>query len=235
MIDFNKLINLYLKRDFKPKEIGRYYPSEAGNCLRKTYYSYVYPKPIEEDLMKIFHAGNIIHDLVVNVLKSEKTPEVELLKSEMPVKVELKDFTISGRIDDLVLIKHSGKEILVEAKSTAMLKAVKQPQKHHIMQLQFYMYATGVHNGLILYIEKNTLQSKVFTIEYDKTIAEEAIRRFTLLDKHLKEKTIPIPEARSKDGRDIAWMCKRCEFWDQCYKDTPASKEFTLIEKAETQ
>jgi len=40
MIDFNRLIDFHLFRKSRPKGIGRYYPSEAGNCLRKTWYSY---------------------------------------------------------------------------------------------------------------------------------------------------------------------------------------------------
>ena len=43
-INFNKLIDKYLVREYKPKEIGRYYPSEIGSCLRKVWYSYKNPK-----------------------------------------------------------------------------------------------------------------------------------------------------------------------------------------------
>jgi hypothetical protein len=36
MIDFNKLIDQHLVRKFRPKKVGRYYPSGIGDCLRKT-------------------------------------------------------------------------------------------------------------------------------------------------------------------------------------------------------
>lgn len=232
MLDFNHLINLYLKRDFRKKEIGKYYPSEAGNCLRKLYYSYTIPKPTEDDLLKIFHVGNILHEFVLQVLKSEKTPEVKLLQSEVPVKILMEKFQISGRVDDLIMINASGQAFLVEAKSVAMLEMIKKPQPHHIMQLQFYMHASGVHNGMILYLDKRNLKSKVFDIPYDQGIADQAIARFAILHDHLTEKRIP--EAEARKIREMQWMCKRCEFYEECYKETPAQKEFPLIERETT-
>ncbi len=114
MVDFDKLIDDHIKREYKPKGIGRYYPSEAGSCLRKVWYSYKYPTEIDPDLRKIFEMGNIIHDFIVEVLKSEKTPQVELLKSEFPFKEKIEDFLISGRIDNLIKVKLSGTVYLVE-------------------------------------------------------------------------------------------------------------------------
>src|SRR3989337_1930842 len=51
MIDFNRLIDQFLHRELKPKEIGRYYPSEIGMCMRKLWYSYKFPKEVEADLI----------------------------------------------------------------------------------------------------------------------------------------------------------------------------------------
>jgi len=153
-INFNKLIDNYLVREYKPKEIGRYYPSEIGSCLRKVWYSYKNPKEAESDLIKIFEAGNILHDFVVEVIRSEKNPDVDLLKWEFSVKMQMPDFVISGRVDDLMLIKISNKQVLVEVKSTKSIKYTEEPREAHIMQLMFYMHATGIHNGLLLYIKK---------------------------------------------------------------------------------
>ena len=105
MIDFDRLIDQHLHREFRPKEIGRYYPSEIGMCLRKLWYSYKYPKEVEADLVKVFEAGNILHNFIVDVLKSDRTPEVELLESEFPFELKMQDFVVSGRIDDLLLLK----------------------------------------------------------------------------------------------------------------------------------
>lgn len=215
MIDFNKLIDGYVYREQRPKTAGKYYPSEVGMCIRKLWYSYRFPQKVKPDVLKIFEMGNILHDFIVRVLKSDRNKEVELLKSEMPFKLDMKDFQISGRVDDLLLVKMSGKAVLVEVKSSGMLKAVKSPQKHHIMQLQLYMHSIGIHNGLLLYLEKNTLQAKVFTIDFDEKIVKEAMDRFRELHESLVSGEVPRAEAKINKS-DIGWMCRYCEYKDKC-------------------
>lgn len=220
MIDFNKMIDNHLKKEHRPKGIGKYYPSEIGTCLRKVWYTYNYPLELKPELIKIFEVGNIMHDFVVEVLKSEKNPDVELLRSEFPVRQEIDDFLISGRVDNLILIKASGKNVLVEVKSTMDVSRVWEASPHNVIQLQLYMHLIGVHNGILLYIDKRNLQSKIFEIKYDEKKALEIIERFRLLHRSLKEEAVPEPEARG--SKSTLWMCRYCEYHDRCYKETPA-------------
>ncbi len=222
MIDFDKLIDEHIKRESKPKGIGKYYPSEAGSCMRKVWYSYKYPSEIDPDLRKIFKMGDIIHDFVVEVLKSEKTKDVELLESEFPFKEKVEDFLISGRIDNLIKIKASGKIYLVEVKSTKGIQWVNNASPHNVQQLQLYMHFTGVHNGILLYIDKTNLKSKIFEIKYDEAEARRIIERFKKLHKHLVENILPEAEARAH--KESNWMCKYCEYKERCFKDTPKAK-----------
>jgi len=214
MIDFNKMVDNHIAREHKPKQIGRYYPSEIGNCLRKVWYSYKYPQQVDRDLMKVFEVGNIMHGFVVEVLKSERNREVELLKSEFPFKIEEKDYVISGRVDDLILVKESGKNVLVEVKSTKNIDFVKSPQSSHKAQLMFYMFATGVHDGIVLYVDKSNLQSKAFDIVFDKKKAKKISDKFKLLHNSLKQNELPVDEA--KKSEDMSWMCKFCEYKERC-------------------
>jgi len=217
MIDFDKLVDQHIAREFKPKQIGRYYPSEVGTCIRKVWYSYKYPQDIDPKLRRIFEVGDILHGFVIEVLKSEKNKDVELLQSEMPFKIPMEDFIISGRVDDLVQVKSSGETVLIEVKSTKDVTFVKEPQTNHVMQLMFYMEATGVHNGIILYIDKNNLSSKIFDIEFDHQKASDIFDRFSILHEHLKKDEVPKPEAMTV--ADMAWMCRFCEYRNKCDKN----------------
>jgi CRISPR/Cas system-associated exonuclease Cas4 (RecB family) len=221
MIDFNAMIDNHLKREHRPKGIGRYYPSEIGMCMRKTFYSYKFPTEIKPDLVKIFEVGNILHDFVVDVLKSEKTPGIKLLKSEFPFEEKINDFTISGRIDDLILLELSGKEVLVEVKSTGNIDFVREAMHHNVMQLQLYMHLLKIHNGVVLYIDKRNLQSKVFSISYDENEAKKILDRFKALHTSLTKDYLPDPEARA--SREGVWMCKYCEYREKCYEENPTS------------
>jgi CRISPR/Cas system-associated exonuclease Cas4 (RecB family) len=219
MVDFNELITKFVHRELRGKTIGRYYPSEAGNCKRKTYYSYKIPKETDVEVLKVFEMGNMVHELIVKVLQSEKTPDIELLGKEIPFKIDQKDFIISGRIDDMILVKIENERYIVEVKSTSALKFTENPNPGHISQLQLYMHASGIHKGIILYIEKNTLQAKHFFIDYSPKKVENSIERINEIHKSLTSDTLPEPEARLVPGMN--WMCRYCNYKDECYEATP--------------
>ncbi len=217
MINFDKLVEMHLTKEQKAKQIGRYYPSEIGSCMRKTWYSYKYPQQVSMDLLKIFEAGNMVHDFVVRVFKSEKNKNVELVKEEMPFKFEGDGFIISGRIDDLVLLKENGKQVLVEVKSAKTIKGMEKAKLSNELQLILYMHILNIPDGVLLYVDKTNLQSKVFVIPYDKKRGEQIIERFKQLDVSLKSNLLP--EAEGKQIEDLNWMCSFCEYVGKCDKN----------------
>ncbi len=217
MINFNELIERFLKREISVKKIGRYYPSEIGRCLRNLYYSYKYPMEIKPRLLKIFELGNIMHDFVVRVLESEKISEIELIDYEIPINVKIDDFIISGRVDDLILLKTDGRKILVEVKSHKDIRTLSGPQNTHLIQIQFYMHATGIKEGILLYIDKATLDTKSFYVKYDEHWSKLILERFRMLHRALKENQLPKPEAKLIP--ELTWMCNYCEYKEKCERE----------------
>lgn len=214
-IDFNKLIDNHLEREYRPKSIGRYYPSEIAGCMRKTWFSYKNPKQTDVKLARIFEAGNMLHEFITEVIKSEKNPEVELIRSELPIEIKEKDFIVSGRIDNLVLVKIDNKLALVEVKSTKFIP--KEHRKEHEIQLQLYMKALGVHEGIILYIQKDNLETKTFPIKFNKKLGDKILERFKELHKALT--LDKIPEAEAKLDKEKSWMCEYCNYEGECRKE----------------
>ena len=221
MIDFDEMIHNFLKRELSEKKIGKYYPSECGSCIRKSWYSYKIPKEVDKELTGVFQAGNMVHEFIVDVLKSEKNPHVNLLGSEVPFKIDIDGLVVSGRIDNIIRVEVDKKVYLVEVKSASALKFLDKPSESHIMQLQLYMHKQKIHDGLVLYIEKNTLKTKVFDVKYDFNIVEEAVNRFRVLHNFLVSEKLPDPEARIE--KDMNWQCKKCNYKEECYKATPES------------
>ena len=213
MVDFNELIDTYLARRMSRKTQGRYYPSEIGSCLRKTWYSYKQPKATETALIRIFEAGNMLHEFIEEVLKSEKNPNVELLGTEIPIKLYHKDFLISGRIDNLILVKIENKKFLVEVKSCKFLP--KEFRKEHETQLQLYMHALEVSDGIILYIQKDNLQTKSFEIKHTPEKASQILERFESIHDSLTKNQIP--EAEAKHDENKVWLCNNCPWKEECW------------------
>ncbi|HIJ99853.1 TPA: Dna2/Cas4 domain-containing protein [archaeon] len=219
MIDFDELVDNYLKRESKKKTIGRYYPSEIGGCLRKIWYSYKFPEEEKDkDLIKIFALGDMIHDFVVKVLESDKNAHIDSIGVEIPFTREVEDFIISGRIDNLILFKEDSKKLLIEVKSIKNINSLDDAKPEHKMQLQLYMNSLDIKNGVVLYIDKQNLKSKVFPLAYDEEMANKIIGRFKALHASLVNDIIPIPEARIEDK---TYICRFCEYEDRCYAETP--------------
>ena len=175
MINFDEMVDKFLQSEIRIRSIGRYYPSEAGQCMRKVWYSFRNPKPADKQLLKVFEAGNRLHEFVAEVFQSDKNPQIDLVEKEVPFLIEIDDFVISGRIDDLIRVKIENKEALVEVKSTKDLRYMEEPSESHVMQLQLYLHARKLREGILLYLEKNTLKSKTFHIVYDDNIFSIAI------------------------------------------------------------
>ncbi|MDP6704156.1 MAG: Dna2/Cas4 domain-containing protein, partial [archaeon] len=223
MIDFDELVDNFLKRESKKKTIGRYYPSEIGSCLRKIWYSYNFPsEEKDKDLIKIFALGDMIHDFVVKVLESDKNAHIDSIGDEIPFTREVEDFIISGRIDNLILLKEDSKKLLIEVKSIKQLNGLDDAKPEHKMQLQLYMNSLDIKDGVILYIDKQNLKSKVFPLTYDEEMANKIIERFKILHTSLTNNIIPVPEARIEDK---GYICRFCEYEDRCYAETPKLEE----------
>ncbi len=224
MIDFDEMIDNYVTREERKKDIGRYYPSEIGTCMRKIWYSYKQPISFKANTLKIFELGNMLHEFVVKVLESEKNSHVTLVSKEAPFKYEVDDFVISGRIDDVILIKADGKTVIVEVKSSGNIDFIEEAIGYNKMQLQLYMHILDIHNGILLYVDKRNLASKVFTVDYSEEEAIHAINRFKALHKLLKYDAVPDPESRS--SQETVWVCRNCEYRDRCYNETPSSAKW---------
>ncbi len=224
MIDFNEMLSNYLRRESRPRTAGKYYPSESGSCMRKTWYSYKMPREADKELVKFFEAGNLVHELVADVIKSDKNPGIDLLATESPMFISHNDFVISGRMDDILLVRVDSKIYILEVKSVSSLNYCKEPKKPHIAQLQLYMHSSGIHDGLILYIERNNLQSAVFKINYEPDVVKATLERFAKLNVHLRTEKLPEPEARI-ERKELGWQCDKCQYKKECYESDPATIE----------
>jgi len=222
-VDFNKLIERHLEHENRPKKVGSYYPSEAGSCMRKAWYSYKHPQPTDPKKGKYFFLGNMLHDFMAEVLENPVNTEVKLLEKEVSLKIPQPNFVISGRLDDIFMLTADGRKFILEVKSTGQsFEWMKEPQEAHVMQLQLYMHAHEIKEGIILYLDKSSLESKWFHLRHDCAVAEAVIARFAELDKHLKEEKLPEPEAKQKPK--WSWMCKYCEYLDRCNTDGSGEK-----------
>lgn len=170
---------------------------------------------IEPDRLKVFEIGNILHEFIMKVFKNEKNVDsIQFLNSELPFKMKFEDFIISGRLDDVVVVKSENKKVIIEVKTVRDVRGAIKPNKNHVMQLQLYMHATGIHDGIILYVDKTNLRTRAFEIPYEEMHSLDILRRFSTLHELLKKDVLPTDEF--KQSKDTIWMCNICEYRAKC-------------------
>lgn len=214
MADFDELINSYLTKPLWQKRLGLYHPSEISNCLRKTWFSHKVKKPEDSRLRALFESSSMLQKFILNVLKSDPTLDIEVLKAEVPVRIEEKDFIISGKVDSLIVAEINRYKTLIDVRAVKVLP--QQPRKSHLAQMQIYMHGTGTKSGILLYIQKDSLQTSQFVAEYDREKIANIINRFRKLHRFLAFNHVPPAEAKLEKNAEGA--CEACPYEAECIK-----------------
>jgi CRISPR/Cas system-associated exonuclease Cas4 (RecB family) len=213
----NQIIDQHLAN--KPQHARHphtYYPSSASTCLRKQYYNQKHPTEHEPKTLRIFEAGNIIHDWITRVLTA--SPLVELLCEERSFTLTIPDTeaVIHGRLDNMIRLKGEEEDIIVDVKSTKTLDFVQdEPQPDHVNQVMLYLKAFRVKKGAILYVEKNTLATKTHEFEFDSAVYDKLIDSVKRLDNMILEDVLP-PKTTDQSQK---WKCRFCSYTGKCRKD----------------
>lgn len=212
MLDFDRIIDDYLLKEDKEREIGTYYASEIGSCYRQIWFKFKNPKPIDAATKRIFARGDIMHEFVRNVLA--RHPETRVIQSEQSVRIPDTEtgLVIAGRFDNFIEMKQ-GESVLIEVKSTKSLEYLTKPYPHHVMQIMPYLLIRKNLKGVILYID-NDLQIKTFEIQFDWEVFREVILRARFIHKCLTENIIP--PAECKLSSEKKWQCNYCNYSKTC-------------------
>jgi CRISPR/Cas system-associated exonuclease Cas4 (RecB family) len=216
--DFSALLS-----DGPPK----FYPSSVGFCSRRIVMQMIgLDKPIPDPrIIRIMDNGNSVHERYENYFAEMGilvTPELSLKHEEL---------RISGRSDAIIRIPsdETAYELaIIEIKSSnnnqfnRMVKDGK-PKDEHYMQLQLYMYLTGIKKGAILVENKDNQDVWEYWCDYDPELAHQIVDKIrrvnAFVDENLKnenkEKLI-LPE---REFEKTSFECRYCDFKEICWKN----------------
>lgn len=171
--------------------------SQAGEqCLRALLLKCAgHSPPVEARVMRIFATGNAIEAAIISTFELaelELTTQVPLTHDDPPIK---------GSADAVVDTK------LCEIKSINSRRFAELPKEHELMlagesplmlthsgyiiQWNTYSALSGVHEGFILFENKDTQHQKVFWLKFDATLWNETIKRHERANEFLKQQQIP--------------------------------------------
>lgn len=198
----------YLDRQ-KDKEQSRFYITDAGKCSRAVFFKFKNAprETIEAKILRMFDHGDQIHQLIMRPLLSIK--EIHVVASE--VKIGPQEL-ISGRADAIV---SDGKDLYVldiKSMNSMIFKNLAEPKEENVNQLQLYLHFFKVQKGILLYVNKDSLELKEFSVNYDKNIVENILKELTELKAKIDKNIVP---QRLLDYPNN-WQCSYCVFKEIC-------------------
>lgn len=221
--NLSDLIDEYLGRESRPARIGTYWPSEIGHCTRMNYYKRFIPTKIPSEKLRVFKSADLAHSFAREVLAS--SDRVRLLTWEKSFSILHDDFEISGRLDDMILVKIAGKDvpIVIEVKSISgkSVGHIRSPSVSHLYQIHPYLRAVRSSVGIVWYIARDTYADRSFSIFYDKEVMSEVLLRVKRLHLRLVNRELPEPEAKTRKDLLPCWFCP---FWRECRADFNPAK-----------
>jgi len=203
------------ERDTSRPDDGYFHSSSINKCSRSVYFNKVLGKPDNKKAKfpptakMAMHLGHSIHDLLQEALHQATDIEFE---DEIPL-VSKPDL-LAGTCDGVVTFTNNDGErdkLIIEIKSTNSTwyndKFIYAPKPEHYMQLQTYMYMSGIHKGIILYFNKDNARMATHDIEYDEPYIEKVLRKLHYTTECVTNESTPTMFLSCKDTTRLDKQC----------------------------
>jgi CRISPR/Cas system-associated exonuclease Cas4 (RecB family) len=197
----------YLENQREDRIQTKFYISDAGRCPRQLFFKFKQaPKEkLEPRIMRIFEAGELLHNYIYSVLYQAKIGAVtEITIPEQKL--------VSGRADAIVCI--DGVNYLLDIKSinSMKFKYLKAPKPEDVWQVQLYMHFFNIKKGILLYLDKDRQELKEFIFDYSKKTSEALLDNFRQTKKRIEINIVP--QALPDYPKD--WQCRYCSYKEIC-------------------
>lgn len=188
---------------------GKFSISKIGSCWRKTYMEMkgLYREEYDENLLRIFSTGNIFHREIIKELIEKGNNGIHIVAAEVGIPDHK---YLSGRIDVVISdgkilyicdIKSAGKWTMDNLKD-----APEECPENYKNQILLYMFLTGIHNGILLFVGKDKGEIEEIKVEYDEEKAKNLVKEIEDFMINNVEKNIePAPCSGGK------WGCECCK------------------------
>jgi len=196
----------------EPKVRDYFSPSSAHLCPRALWYQmkgYEQDPPSANGLRRMM-TGTVYHTFIEEKLKGSGI----LVSSEELVTWD--DPSIRGTYDAIIKRTKDEKHILLEIKSMAEPKNPKYknvPKPEHVIQWNLYSLMTGLDEGIILYVNKNSQVYDICEVSRDEAILAAMMTKFGKLQSYLDEdKIVPYQVNENHDWCNFRTVCERDYF-----------------------
>lgn len=210
MTSVRDIIDANLAEDREGKEKKNWYASDLGKCLCAAYLKRKGEEPTNKPdarSLRIFSIGNTFEQwLFKNVQK-------KYLDAYQPSEsIYIPEWDLSVRPDGII----PSEKLVLEFKTVHSRKFWHMEKeggadRHYLMQLYAGMYATKIHDGLLVYASKDDLAMAEFHLELTNKDIREAIETDIATLKGAWAAQVP-----PKPSCVGTWMEKYCDYGSRC-------------------
>jgi CRISPR/Cas system-associated exonuclease Cas4 (RecB family) len=196
----------YLDRQ-RYREQHHFYITDAGKCGRAIFFKFknVPRGKMEARILRMFDHGDYMQMQILSTLFSlgiVRASEINIPPQEL----------ISGRADAIINLNNELYVIDFKSMNSMIFKGLTEPKDENVNQIQLYLHYFKIPKGILLYINKDTLELKEFLIQYNSRLALSLLKGLENLNKKIN--TNVVPERLADYPKN--WQCMYCQFKDIC-------------------
>jgi CRISPR/Cas system-associated exonuclease Cas4 (RecB family) len=196
----------YLDRD-RDREQHHFYITDAGKCNRAIFFKFknLPREKMTPEVMRMFDHGDYIQMQMLSTLFSlgiVRASEIKIPPQEL----------ISGRADAIVTIDNELYVVDFKSMNSMIFAKLEAPKVENVNQIQLYLHYFKIPKGILLYVNKNTLELKEFVIQYDPALARKLLKDLEDLKVKINKDLVP----DRIEGYPTDWQCKYCQFKEIC-------------------
>jgi CRISPR/Cas system-associated exonuclease Cas4 (RecB family) len=202
-----ELIDKFYMDRQKDREQHHFYITDAGKCSRATFFKFknVPREKMDARVLRMFDHGDYMQMQILSTLLSlgiVRASEVNIPPQEL----------ISGRADAIITLGNELYVVDFKSMNSMIFKNLSVAKEENINQLQLYLHFFKIPKGILLYINKDTLELKEFIINYDPTLAQALLKDLSVLKNKLDSNIVP----RRLPDYPENWQCQYCQFKEIC-------------------
>ncbi len=196
----------YIDRQ-RDREQHHFYITDAGRCTRATFFKFknVPREKMDARVLRMFDHGDYIQMQILSTLLSlgiVRASEVNIPPQEL----------VSGRADAIVTLSNELYVVDFKSMNSMIFKNLSSAKEENINQIQLYLHFFKIPKGILLYVNKDTLELKEFVINYNPTLVQALLKDLSVLKDKLDANIVP----RRLFEYPKNWQCQYCQFKEIC-------------------
>lgn len=202
-----ELIDKFYIDKQKDREQHHFYITDAGRCPRAIFFKFknVPREKMDARILRLFDHGDYMQMQILNALFSlgiVRASEVNIPPQEL----------VSGRADAIVTLNNELYVVDFKSMNSMIFKNLSAAKEENINQIQLYLHFFKIPKGILLYVNKDTLDLKEFIVNYNPTLTRNLLKDLNVLKEKLDANIVP--QRLSEYPKN--WQCQYCQFKEIC-------------------